>query len=170
MKVLLLFLSVLVSIYGQGNEYQSYDWRPLQRIRSYPSYPSEPGYASQPAIPSQRENPRLSSYQVDQYPVGYQNSYGYGDNSAFYEDLYNYNPIPKKENFNITVEKYGGFGGTGDTRGFGAYESPKDNQYEEESPKPAVPDVYSELLNLGSSRSRFHRHRPLLRRPLPPPL
>lgn len=105
-----------------------------------------------------------SSYSAD-YPKSQQ--YQYPPDSGSYE---NYGYV-RDDNFNITIEKYGGFGGTGDTRGFGAYDYPKKTvqndveQHLQEDHK--LRTEFPDLLRLGKARL-YHRRHPV--HPLPPPL
>lgn len=117
------------------------------------------------------------AYSADSYsedypksPIPYQ-KYQYPDDSGSYEN-YGYT---KDDNFNITIERYGGFGGTGDTRGFGAYDYPKkvnhDVPQDIHDDEPRIRTEFPDLLRLGRTRTVYHHRRnPMHVHPLPPPL
>lgn len=99
--------------------------------------------------------------------------YQYPDDSGSYEQYGAYGV--KDDNFNITMERYGGFGGTGDTRGYGAYDYPKKVQevpqdLHEEQYNPRVETEYPDLLRIGRSRSAYNTRTSTRVHPLPPPL
>ncbi|KAG8179307.1 hypothetical protein JTE90_024152 [Oedothorax gibbosus] len=124
----------------------------------------------------------------------------YGDDSASYSQEYqppfaaeppqslsSYESYhdSREQDFNMTIAKFGGFGGTGDTKGFGAYDFPHHaNPPQEiepfdhpELPQPAVhqtrplhdvdPEI-EDLMRISKQRSRgFHLSRdPILMHPL----
>ncbi|KAF8787118.1 hypothetical protein HNY73_008746 [Argiope bruennichi] len=84
----------------------------------------------------------------------------------------------------MTTVRIGGFAGSGDTRGYGAYDFPKNNHPEpldhpEPEPYDDIPDIplrrpymHRELKDLlRINRNHHSRHPdPMLIHPLPPPL
>ena len=178
--------------WGQSKQY--FEWKPVKTTRhasvlplksdvvtsssssSYGGYYGDlsgpyrgptTGYYPDSSMPYNGPYSDDSSYSVD-YPKSQQYQYPPPD-SGSYE---NYGYV-RDDNFNITVEKYGGFGGTGDTRGFGAYDYPKKTvqndvpQHLQEDHK--IGTEFPDLLRLGKARI-YHRRLPLPVHPLPPPL
>lgn len=196
----LAFLLLLGLSWGQNKPYQAFDWRPMlppkqtslhpyQEDTTQTSYDTRyfhtnpapyhgsPGYY--PDSPKSYDNSDSGHYPVDSYSSDYQKSqpyqnvpYQYPDNSGSYEQY------TKDDNFNITVERYGGFGGSGDTRGFGAYDYPKkvqdvpqelhEGSYGVNHHK--IDTEFPDLLRVGAGRSIYHRRNPMHVHPLPPPL
>lgn len=151
---------------SDGSTTSSYDSRYYDTSAPYHG---STGFYPDSSMPYINDDSYQDSYSPD-FPKA--QAYPYPDDVGSFEN-YGYAPVIRDENFNVTVEKYGGFGGTGDTRGYGAYDYPKKVHQDvpqdlHETHKFGGND-FSDLLRLGRSKT-FRRRNPGQAHPLPPPL
>ncbi|GFT52057.1 uncharacterized protein NPIL_432441 [Nephila pilipes] len=195
-KVLVPFLLLLSFVQAQTTHYKSYDWRTSGNLQEWPKLDSLVPY-QRPVASQNYPGPRDST-QYHRQPVPYVDSSIDNSYSSEYQKLpYVDQSLPSYEqyghlrddDFNMTKERIGGFAGTGDTRGYGAYDFPKNNhpehgheQVEHEEPESiseyshlhsrhGAQSEISDLLRIGRNvRSRYPNPDPMLIHPLQPPL
>ncbi|XP_035208000.1 uncharacterized protein LOC118182723 isoform X1 [Stegodyphus dumicola] len=176
-----LLLLSLTRGQGQGDSFESYDWRGVGPLKDWPKYSSLTPYGSRkpatgnyPVLDEVKKYPDdTSAYLGDSsYSTDFKSQpYKYIDNSAEYQSVsYGDDGRGLDDNFNITIERLGGFGGSGDTRGYGAYDDSK--SYQELHPDEPKRDAdFPELMRIGRRhRNRYRNQDPLLVRPVPHPL
>ncbi|GFT58522.1 uncharacterized protein TNCV_1250061 [Trichonephila clavipes] len=185
-QVLVSFCLLLCLAQGQVTHYKSYDWRTSGNLQEWPKLDSLAPYQSQgprqsyPATGHSGEYHNQPSPYVDSsidssYSSEYQKLPYVDQSLSSYEQYGNV-----RDDFNMTKERIGGFAGTGDTRGYGAYDFPKNNHPEPvEHGHPESISEYSnihsgelsDLLRIGRNvRSRYPNPDPMLIHPLQPAL
>ncbi|GIY65839.1 uncharacterized protein CDAR_51771 [Caerostris darwini] len=184
MRILVSLLLLLSIVHGQEAEVKIYDWRlPGGQIQEWPrgrplAYQNHAPKESYPVKEDLRQYPNDPSPYVDSSYSGEYQNLPYQSISTSYDS---YGNAPYQEEFNMTKERIGGFAGSGDTRGYGAYDFPKNHHPESvehleiepfsghEDLHPPLRHELSDLLRIG----RNHHTRnpdPMLIHPLPPPL
>lgn len=140
------FVLLLVLVYGQNNNLKN--WPNYERTNEWPSYSSliSDAYQSTSGASSLSGN-----YPDSSIPSNYRQYPGFDYESSEF-NLEDYGKS-QNDNFNISLERIGGFGGSGDTRGYGAYEYPKEDYHRQKSPIP-----YPELLPTGRELHQENDH------------
>ncbi|XP_071038182.1 uncharacterized protein [Parasteatoda tepidariorum] len=187
-KILATFLIFLTLTASQKASHKSYDWRSSSgSLEDWPKISSLIPYSGGHATESYPNMDDSESMQFDsrynQYDMKpYMDSFFHSEEQ---NSPYKYLSDPLDSSYsvhhddspmNITKARIGGFAGSGDTLGFGAYEHPVKSRKEEEF-FPEMPkldaEFFPEMFKFSRRKHRMpshHAHDPMLIHPIPPPL
>ncbi|GBN23425.1 hypothetical protein AVEN_205524-1 [Araneus ventricosus] len=184
LKILVPFFLLLALVRSQTHQHRSYDWRTSGRIQEWPKFSSLSSFEHQAATESYpvkedfRRYPEPSPFLDSSFSSDFQNVPYVDQSISVSYDSYGEEP---RQQLNMTTARIGGFAGSGDTRGYGAYDFPKNHHPEpldhpEPEPYDEIPSGHphmhrelSDLLRINRNHHSGHPD-PMFMHPLPPPL